>query len=59
MAQMANVAAPLTLNGAGLRTRLFIKIYVGALYLSEKKTCAEAVLADIGAKRMECTPFTP
>lgn len=36
----------LVLNGAGLRTKFFFKIYVGALYLPEKQTSAEAVIAD-------------
>ena len=52
-AQVADAGSPLVLNGAGLRTKLFIKVYVGALYLGEKKASAEAVLADSGAKRME------
>jgi hypothetical protein len=42
----------LQLNGAGIRTKLFFKVYVGALYLSEKKQTAAAVLADSGAKRL-------
>jgi hypothetical protein len=40
------------LNGAGLRTRAFFRVYVGALYLQQKKTAADAVLADTGAKRI-------
>lgn len=42
----------LVLNGAGVRKKLFIKVYVGALYLAEKTNSADAVLADAGAKRM-------
>jgi hypothetical protein len=43
----------LVLNGAGVRHKLaFLKVYVGSLYLQEKKTDSEAVLADIGAKRV-------
>jgi hypothetical protein len=42
----------LVLNGAGIRTRFFVKVYVGALYLPEKKTAAADVLALPGAKRM-------
>lgn len=42
----------LVLNGAGIRTRFFVKVYVGALYLPEKKTTAADVLALGGAKRM-------
>lgn len=43
----------LQLNGAGLRSIFFIKLYVAALYLESKKTTAEAILADRGAKRIE------
>lgn len=35
----------LVLNGAGLRTKFFLKIYVGSLYLPTKATTADAVLA--------------
>jgi len=42
----------LQLNGAGMRTKLFFKVYIGALYLGEKKRTASAVLADVGAKRV-------
>nr|MBA2690094.1 chalcone isomerase family protein [Burkholderiales bacterium] len=42
----------LKLNGAGVRTRMFMKIYVGALYLEQKSSAADAVLADKGVKRM-------
>ena len=37
--------AALKLNGAGVRTRFFIKVYVGALYLTEPQTTAAAALA--------------
>lgn len=40
--------APLVLNGAGLRTKLMLKIYVVGLYLSTKTTSADAV---IGSKQ--------
>lgn len=43
----------LQLNGAGLRSIFFIRIYVAALYLESKKTTTESVLADKGAKRVE------
>ena len=42
----------LVLNGAGVRTRVFFRVYVGALYLERKKTAADAVLTDKGAKRV-------
>jgi Chalcone isomerase-like len=43
----------LVLNGAGIRTRFFVKVYVGGLYLPEKKTAAPDVLALGGAKRIQ------
>jgi hypothetical protein len=42
--QVGNVN--LQLNGAGIRTKLFFKVYVGALYLPQKQTSAEAIIAD-------------
>jgi hypothetical protein len=45
-------AAELRLNGAGLRSRLFFKVYAVGLYLPEKKGAAEAVLALKGPKRL-------
>ena len=42
----------LVLNGAGVRTRVFFKVYVGALYLQKKTGDAKAVLSDAGAKRI-------
>jgi chalcone isomerase-like protein len=44
--------ADLALNGAGVRTRVFFKVYVGALYLQKKAGSADAVLADAGPKRV-------
>jgi hypothetical protein len=35
----------LVLNGAGLRKKLFIKVYTGALYLPSKQTSPERILA--------------
>jgi hypothetical protein len=42
----------LVLNGAGLRKRFFIGVYVIGLYLPEKKSDATAVLALPGPKRV-------
>lgn len=42
----------LVLNGAGLRTRFFFKVYVAALYLGEKTHTVEAVLDESGVKRV-------
>jgi len=44
--------AMLQLNGAGIRTKFFFKVYVGALYLDKKVHTAADVLADTGAKRV-------
>jgi hypothetical protein len=48
-------ATELQLNGAGIRTRIVFKVYVGALYLPEKKSAAAEVLALRGAKRVSMT----
>ena len=42
----------LVLNGAGIRKKLFIKVYVGALYLQNKATGVDAVLNQTGANRV-------
>lgn len=43
--------ASLTLNGAGLRRKLFVTIYVGALYLPEPAREVDEIIAMPGAKR--------
>ena len=42
----------LVLNGAGIRKKLFIKIYVGALYLTGRQSTVDNILNDPGAKRI-------
>ena len=42
----------LVLNGAGLRTRFFFKVYMGALYLPQKTASAQSAIAGAGAKRI-------
>ena len=43
----------LVLNGAGVRHKFAIfKVYIGSLYLTQKKTDNEAVFADPGPKRV-------
>jgi Chalcone isomerase-like len=42
----------LVLNGVGLRQKMVFKVYVGALYLAQKQTTADAVLNDSGSKRV-------
>lgn len=53
-AELAGVTLPdraeaggkdLVLNGMGLRSKFFIKVYVGGLYLAEKSSSAQNVLA--------------
>lgn len=41
---MAGDSKPLVLNGAGYRKKLFIKVYIGALYLAQPASQAKAVL---------------
>jgi len=43
----------LALNGAGLRTKLFFKVYAIALYLPQKADGADAVLASKGPRRVQ------
>ena len=50
--KVGDAGPELVLNGAGVRTRLFFRVYVGALYLQQKSAAADAVLADRGAKRV-------
>jgi hypothetical protein len=50
--KLGDTGPELVLNGAGVRTRAIFKVYVGALYLQQKKTAADAVLADTGARRI-------
>jgi Chalcone isomerase-like len=45
----------LVLNGAGIRTRAIFKVYVGGLYLAEKKGTPAEVLALAGPKRVSMT----
>ena len=45
----------LVLNGAGLRVKLFFKVYAAGLYLAEKTESAAAVLAMKGPKRLSMT----
>ncbi len=42
----------LTLNGLGLRTKFFIKVYVGALYLPQKEKAAAKALSEDVPRRM-------
>ncbi len=60
-AELAGVTVPdgatigeqqLVLNGLGLRKKLFIKIYVGALYLPAKESNADKILAADAARRL-------
>ncbi len=56
--ELAGVTIPdtlntdLQLNGAGIRSKFFFKIYIGELYLEHPSDTAAAVLDDTGRKRM-------
>jgi hypothetical protein len=43
----------LVLNGTGLRTRLFFKVYAAGLYLSEKSMEADSVLSSASPKVLQ------
>lgn len=45
----------LVLNGAGLRKRVLVKVYVAGLYLAEKRESPAEVLALAGPKRVSIT----
>lgn len=44
--------ATLQLNGAGLRTKVFFKVYVAGLYVPQKTSNAAQLLAQKGARRV-------
>jgi len=44
--------ANLTLNGLGIRTKMFFKIYIGALYLPAKESDPAKILATDGPKQL-------
>lgn len=48
-------AAPLVLNGAGVRIRAFFKVYVAALYVPKKATDSAALLSQTGPRRVAIT----
>lgn len=47
--------APLVLNGAGVRTRAFFKVYVAALYVPKKATDTATLLSQTGPRRVAIT----
>lgn len=53
VADTANVGGQvLLLNGAGVRSKLFFDIYIGALYLPAKTGHAEKIISSVGNKRV-------
>lgn len=48
-------ASTLQLNGAGVRTKVFFKVYVAGLYLPQKATSSAQLLAQKGARRVAIT----
>lgn len=51
-ARVADGGPELMLNGAGVRSKFFVKVYAAGLYLPEKAGSADAVLALPGPKRV-------
>jgi hypothetical protein len=51
-ATIDGIDQPLVLNGAGIRYKFVFKIYIGALYLSEKNQDPAAIIASEGPKRI-------
>jgi hypothetical protein len=50
---LASGVPELVLNGAGVRHKFaFIKVYIGSLYLTQRKNDNEAIFADPGPKRV-------
>ncbi len=49
---MVPAGPTLLLNGMGVRKKLWIKIYIGGLYLEQKSTNAEQILASTQTKRV-------
>lgn len=45
-------SSELVLNGAGLRSKMFIKVYIGALYVGQKATTPAAIYDSTGPRRM-------
>lgn len=53
--RIAPGAPDLVLNGAGVRTRFFVKVYVAGLYLTQKKSVPAEALLLAGPKRVSMT----
>ncbi|MCU7811703.1 MAG: chalcone isomerase family protein, partial [Candidatus Thiodiazotropha sp. (ex Notomyrtea botanica)] len=45
--------APLVLNGAGLRKKLFFKVYLGSLYLPQRLSDSQQIIDADEPKRMQ------
>ncbi len=50
--RLADGQPELVLNGAGIRTKFFVKVYAAGLYLTQTSASTEAVLALPGPKRV-------
>ncbi len=51
-AEVTEGGSALVLNGAGVRKKFFFKIYVGALYLPERARTLDAILSQMGPRRV-------
>lgn len=45
-------SSELLLNGAGVRSKLFVRVYVGALYAGQPASSAAALIEDAGPRRL-------
>ena len=50
--KVAEIDEPLRLNGAGVRSKFFFKIYVAALYLPQPNASAERILQQLPPSRL-------
>ena len=53
--RLALAGSPLQLNGAGVRYKAVFKVYTAGLYLGQKVSSPEEVLAATGPKRVAIT----
>ncbi len=53
--KVAVAGKELSLNGAGVRTKLFVKVYAAGLYLQSKEHTVEGVMKAAGPRRIRLT----
>ena len=53
--RLSETGPELVLNGAGVRTRLVFKVYVSALFLTQKRNTSAGVLSTLRRNEWPCT----